>query len=99
MDKRISELSAVQSLQDTDVLPIVNGNQTRKVSISQIKASIPTPASPSLQQVTDVNNLTTNPIISKVGFETITDGETEDISFIGAMSINYFKGKWKWKWK
>jgi hypothetical protein len=88
MDKRISALDAVQSLQDADVLPIVNGNQTRKVSIAQIKASIPTPASPSLQQVTDVNNLTTNPIISKVGFETITDGETEDISFIGAMSIN-----------
>ena len=88
MDKRISALDAVQSLQDTDVLPIVNGNQTRKVSISQIKASIPTPASPSLQQVTDVNNLTNNPIISKVGFETIIDGETEDISFIGAMSIN-----------
>lgn len=88
MDKRISALDPVQSLQDSDVLPIVNGNQTRKVSISQIKASIPTQAIPSLEQVTDVNNLTTNPIISKVGFETITDGETEDISFIGAMSIS-----------
>jgi hypothetical protein len=88
MDKRISDLQQVQSLSNNDVLPIVNGNQTRKVSIAQIKASIPTPASPSLQQVTDVNNLTNNPIISKVGFETITDGETEDISFIGAMSIN-----------
>lgn len=88
MDKRISDLDAVQSLSNNDVLPIVNGNQTRKVSIAQIKASIPTPASPSLQQVTDVNNLTNNPIISKVGFETIIDGETEDISFIGAMSIN-----------
>lgn len=88
MDKRISALDPVQSLQDSDVLPIVNGNQTRKVSISQIKASIPTQAIPSLEQVTDVNNLTTNPIISKVGFETITTGETEDISFIGAMSTN-----------
>jgi len=54
MDKKISALDAVQSLQDTDVLPIVNGNQTRKVSISQIKSSlatitidaIPTDASP-----------------------------------------------------
>ena len=40
MDKKISELNVAIDLTDSDVLPIVNGGETKKVTIAQIKAQI-----------------------------------------------------------
>lgn len=40
MDSKISQLGAVITLEDTDVLPIVNGGETKKVTISQIKGQL-----------------------------------------------------------
>ena len=84
MDKRISALDAVQSLQDTDVLPIVNGNQTRKVSISQIKASIPVPDA---QLPSDWNaNTGVTRILNKPTIAT----QTSQLTNTGADGINPF---------
>lgn len=40
MDSKISQLAEVITLDNTDVLPIVNGSETKKVSISQLKTEI-----------------------------------------------------------
>lgn len=55
-DKKISELtSASLPLAGTEVVPIVQGGETKKVAVSEFGGS-----TPSLQQVTDVGNTTTN---------------------------------------
>ena len=40
MDSKISELGAVITLDNADVLPIVNGGETKKVTVAQLKADI-----------------------------------------------------------
>lgn len=40
MDSKISQLGAVINLEDTDVLPIVNGGETKKVTVAQLKSDI-----------------------------------------------------------
>ena len=40
---KISELNAVSSVGNNDVLPIVNGGDTKKVTITQLKTAIGTP--------------------------------------------------------
>lgn len=44
-DKKISALTAVTSLSSTDVFPVVQGSQTKKAAISDIKNYLPTASS------------------------------------------------------
>ena len=40
---KISELNAVSSVSDSDVLPIVNSGDTKKITMAQLKTAIGTP--------------------------------------------------------
>jgi len=55
MDKKISQLDAVVTLDVNDVLPIVNGGVTKKVSVSQLAAGT---TAQSLTLVREVKNMT-----------------------------------------
>lgn len=41
MDKRISDLTSVSSLNNNDVFAVVNNNETKKVSFENLKESLP----------------------------------------------------------
>lgn len=56
-DVKISELTQVTTLDSNDVLPIVNGGQTKKVTVQQIVDSVPvpTPTSVGWRKIADIN--------------------------------------------
>ncbi len=58
MDKRISQLDAVTTLDVNDVLPIVNGGVTKKVSVSQLSAIAVGDASTIVREVKNMTGAT-----------------------------------------
>ncbi len=58
-DEKISALTSAGALAGTEPLPIVQGGVTKKTTVQDVANLV---ATPDLQQVTDVNNTTTNPI-------------------------------------
>lgn len=78
-----SVATASGASQSTKYLVIGEDNIVRWASASSAVS-----ATPSFQQVTDVNNITTHQVISRSGFDTTPIGALDTISYIGAMSIS-----------
>jgi len=75
MDKKISELNVAIELTDADVLPIVNGGETKKVTIEKLKELIPTKTS---DLVNDGSNgtdsfITINDVPNPASYEVLTN--------------------------
>ena len=84
MDKKISELNVAIDLTDADVLPIVNGGETKKVTIAKLKESMPQAPTKTSDLVNDGSN-GTYPFITINDVPVITDfvpytGATQDLN-------------------
>jgi hypothetical protein len=62
MDSKISALNSATVLTDTDVLPIVNGSETKKVTVALLKAQVNVPTQTS--QLTNNGSNGVNPFIT-----------------------------------
>lgn len=82
---KISELTQVTTLDNNDVLPIVNGGETKKVTVQQIVDSVPvpTPTSAGWRKIADIN-VTSSTV--GVGTDTIKVA-LEDLSIKSASRV------------
>lgn len=83
-DKKISALTAVTSLSNTDAFPVVQGAQTKKATIADIKTYLPTASSTQTGLLSNTDWSTFNNKQSALTFGNLTEATSSVLTITGA---------------
>lgn len=83
-DKKISQLTAVVSLSNTDVFPVVQGSQTKKATIADIKSYLPTASNTQTGLLSNTDWSTFNNKQSALTLGNLTESTSSVLTITGA---------------